>query len=593
MKRILIIALLLLLQPIVFSAAEVSYMGFGPFLRYNAFVSAELNKTTFEAGETMEVSLTASSLEGYPLPDVYIIAEITSADIYYPTQADDAGVIFYEKVLPKFSLPSYENKHMSFSYKIPEELANGTYYLNLYMRTPVSLMLTGGVPSLTAAPLLYAFEVSSGGDEFPSANIVRTKSYFVGYESKAWKGPVGAPVEADSTVQGKIFVQNLLSEKLDNLKLVVSVCEWDDSVCSDFLSTEEFIVGSLAADEEKSIDVSVKAPSIPGAYSVRLELADDSKLLSLYRNRLIVMGGTSKIRTLFINDHSIASGDPIIINACIGSSPDHYTNPDFEDFVFEASVKENGGKIISESVNVPILPKEGDDVVCITITKEAPEDLVNYEVCGEITKSGVTHDKYCFAVVGQEFVVYKPPVSDISVEWDYDVPAKMLEMKFTQLEEELPLELKYFIFDDKGVITKEDITADSKKNVSYRIEQGSYKLVVTDLQSRAQKTIELEFAAGTTPADKLPSCKALGGNVCSKSQVCLGDFTKAEETEFCCMGTCKLEEPLRSGDPIEKMEIAGFLLYLIGALIVIFVVAGIIIRRSQQNQKEEGDDYEF
>lgn len=606
-----------LFLPLAFSAHSVSYQNIDSSLDYDLGVSAVLNKSGFTAGETLSAQITLSNFEEFQVADVYLIVQVSKGEISYPSQFSDDGILFYEKVFPKIPLIPKSNKTIAFNYALPKDISAGEYYLNLYLRTPVSLVKTGGVPSIMVSPKKHAFKVTSGTGKFPAVNIVRTKSFLYGFSdfegsvsketiaagklSKEWKGPVGAPVSAGSEVSGKFFIENKSFGKQGNLKLKVSVCEWDDSVCEKILFSKEFEAGSLEAGKEKAVDIILKAPEIPGAYAVRLELSDGARAISIYRNRLIVLGGTAKIRKLHLDNHVFGSaGDKINFNAYVGPSPDHYTNPVFENFSIELSIEdESKSKVVSEKIPIPSLPHEEQDTVKITAELESPVLLTNYFVCALIEKTGVQHDKYCYKVTAGDFYAEKPVFSNVSVSWKYEAKSKQLEIDFVQNEERLPLKINYFIHDSGGkVLVNENLEGTTPQNVSHRIEPGEYVLTVADKQKGTQEKFLLDLnESKITSAGQLPLCRNLGGAVCSESEECMGAYGKSRETEFCCTGECELKTPLTPGKTIETgTGDNSILIYLIIALAIITLIAGLIVKQNRKTSEEEentaGENFE-
>jgi hypothetical protein len=584
MKKLFTAFILLALLPLLVPATHtVYYQHLGDSLNYNADVTAVIKDAELPAGGTLEAEITVSNFEDFPLADLYVIAEISNAVIPYPTQSSDSGVIFREEIFPRLSVPAKDNLSLDFSYTLPAGLRAGTYYLNLYLRTPVSLMKGGASPSIGTSPALYPFEVTSGSTVFPSANIIRTKTFLYGSDGKMWKGPVGTPVEAGSDVEGKVFITNMLSGKLEGLKVKLYVCEWDDTVCGDFLFTGQTEAGSLSGGDEKAVDVSLTAPMLPGAYSVRIELLGKDGLLALYRNRLIVTGGTAKIRKLHLDRYSFNAGDEMAVTAYLASSPDHYNMPLFEDFSFEVSIEDKSGvMVLSEKAGGLSLPSDNRHAARVIFNLETPQPLSSYTLCGVIVKDEKEYDRYCYDVIAADFDIPSAPVSDISVLWDYDEAAGLLSLSFMQNHPDLPLNFSYFISDGAEVFAKGAFEAERQKDIEYSIGDGDYTLYVTDRQSKVQQSISLSLKPFTDAAQTFGTCEGMEGAICSGNENCSGSFTKSAESDYCCIGTCSPAEPFKRGLPLFGAGIPPFILYLIAALAVVFLVAGLILRRRQE-----------
>lgn len=570
------IALLLaLILPFAYSASP-------PDIFIKGALQVQAEKETLLAGETLKLKITVSNLDDYPIADGAVVVEIVKgAGIPYPSQASDEGTVFYEEVLRGITLAAGQKKELAFEYVLPSDLSAGDYSAQLYFRTARAPI--AGIAHLFVSPLTIPFSIAnkSATAEFPALNIVRTKTEFNGYT-----GPVGAPTEPDSKIKGKVYVQNLSKTEVSGAKVFVALCEWDDTACDKYLSEGTYALQALKAGATTSADVEFQAPTQPSAYAIRIEVRDaQGKLLSLYRNRAIVYGGTAKVRKMQLNKAGFAQGDAVEVNFLLGPSPDHYKNPVFENFALEVEIKGMGGStaVLSGSENYAKISSEtGYFEKQFVFT--APEALAHFMLCGKVTKGGAEFDKYCYEVNSGDFAVVKEPEFKLSAEWKYNKTSALLTLKLCRLADGKGADMNshYFLQDSaSGEIVKQRFFS-SRGCYSdvLSVPQAKYLLVLDDYISRRQESFDLDLFKEVAEPAVETTCAQLGGIVCPQGEGCADAFARASDSERCCAAKCVPKGSVPPGPA--GSSLFSFILILIG--VVLIVVAFLFLRKGRRKE---------
>jgi hypothetical protein len=538
---------------------------------FTGFVEINLEKDTFKAGESLKGYFRAGNSDSAGFYDSEIIAEIASGpkgSISYPSQLSDKGNIFLEKKFPISLLPNQEKK-VPFEIPLPKDIKEGTYTILAYFKTKRSPIT--GIPHIFLNPVEKEFKVQGTGS-FPYATITRTKTEFNGDT-----GPIGTWVKPEQNIEGKIFIKNLSNQKLQNLVLWTGLCDWDDTACEKFL-TETKTSLELEPNEEKQANLTLKAPTMPGAYAIRIELMDkDGRTISLYRNRAIVEGPTAKIKKMAFYGDELKPNKPVKIYALIGSSPDHYTKPDFYDFNVSIWIEKDGKKIFVGKQQIPVLKfSEIEKEINANFTPDLAYQ--KFMVCSAIEKDNTIYDRYCFEVFPIE-ADYNGKKGEIMLETLFSEPSelKIKACGFAPNGNEEDINLSISIVEAENSIEKYYESFDSGTCIEkyYPIERKKYLLLVNDFKNNKQISKEIDLTI-----EKPKSCNELGGVLCESNAKCDGDkISNASEQGICCKGTCEEKPDTTIENYKQTLDFQLEVIILAGIIVVLLALIALSARR--------------
>lgn len=452
------------------------------------FFNGEINfdiASQYSAGDTLSTGITISNMETFPIMQAYLTVEIVEGckEPTYPSQTSDCDNVFYEKTFENIDIAAESNKNIQFEYILPGNLKDGDYRIDIYLRTKKSPII--GMTHIFLPGKHKSFSITGAG-QFPEAKILRTRTYL---GSEEYIGPVGAPVEPESSISGKVYIEKkpgLSSE----YTLDITVCQWDDITC-ETPENEKSIRADLSGDNSiRILDISIKAPEKPDAYAVRLELKDkDGNTVSLYRSRLIVLGKTAKIRKIAIDKPYYKSGDNGHIDVLVFGSPDHYTKPVVHNAELTVSLKnlDTGKKIFEDSA---IAPELSDNLFYRRFSFSADEELKQFEVCAKIeSKDNEPYDNYCFTVYSENFISGK---HEITFEEKYNINAqKIIEticvFDISGLSANTRAEILFMPQDMSSILDKRTVEIDGCTTLYYNADiEKTYSLILTDFQEKKQ-----------------------------------------------------------------------------------------------------------
>jgi len=545
----LAIVLLLLLQP-AFAQEINPYVGETPArsaeaidLFYDTHIDVQLEKTVFSPGETLKGRIVILNLEPFPVAEAYLVLEVVQGSkYYYPSQTNDRDNVFIEKKIHNINLSPSERHELDFSIALPPDLAAGSYRLDVYAKAEKPLMF--GVPHLFSTPRTVLFGIDAGQGEFPGAKIVRTKTRFHNF-----LGPIGPELGPGAEISNNIFILNTSTKEFRDLRLFVGLCEWDDTACTEYDSQDEARIDSLAAGEEKSVSVKLKAPLQPDAYAIRIELRDsENRLVSLYRNRVIVSGPTAKIHKLHVSDFLFVAGGKGSITMLVGPSPDHYKKPAFREFDLKVSIEDlvSGKNVFSTSERIEEIGhtrKFDIDFVERVFSFTAPSQLDFFRVCGSIEKALVVHELYCFVVDAQKFKA-KKNYSDIGVAWNYSADNRKLDIIFSLLDESVLRDVDATFslneFSANSLVGEGELSAPLPKTASFSaLGIGSYTLVLNNFLTKKQSRFDIDLGLPPLPAEGARACSEQGGFACRENESCTGSLLPARDAVACCSIQCR------------------------------------------------------
>jgi hypothetical protein len=551
------------------AAYETDYFSSNPF--YNGDLQLSLDNPAYAPGENVSASFVASNLENFSIVDAFVVVHLVSGgpEHIYPTHLSDEDNVFYEDVLTGVNLGPFESKSINYSYLLPEDLKPGTYRLEAYLeteRTPVT-----GMAEIFLAPASRAFTVDGAG-VFPLIKILRNATIF-----NNMSGPVGVPAPPDSPVKGEVFFQSAASADLEGFRLAVTVCDWQDMVCPKdaILFQKIYDAPALAPGASGKLEVSFNAPSAPGAYSVRLEMLDKSgKMHSLYRSRVVVVGGTGKIRKMAVDPIYLEKGDTGRILLLTGASPDHYTYPWVGNVTVSATIADrSGSEVFSGSHIIENLSSENNGgLVPVFLNFSVSRELAWYRLCSRIYSGGKLLDMYCYDIDPSKYSIPKRQVF-MNVSWDFRPGAGELavnacpqDARGKTIQSNLTLLL---IYPENNSAEYADVLTPPCAVRIFNASFGRYSLAVNDLDSGKQYNYDLNLTE-KMPEEPRAIC---GDSVCAKVEgpetCCLDCGCPADM--ICGAGGCSsVESPVSSSTTLASSTKAG------GADIIYYCVAFIV-----------------
>lgn len=551
---------------------------------YSADLSVQLEKDQVMAGGELKGEFVVSNFESAALNDAYIIAELVSGPpgtFAYPSQSSDGGSVFFEKKYGA-DVPARGTTTVPFEIKLPGELASGKYTLNAYLRNGRAPSF--GIAHIFSSPKAVEFTVTGNG-EHPVVQIIRTKTDFNGVT-----GPVGFPVKAGAEIRGEVFVKNNSKAQTPDLTVWAGICDWDDTACESFLSEDSKVL-ALLPKREGSVPLTLRAPELPGAYAIRIEVrGPGEELLSLYRSRAIVTGGTAKIWKLDISAQRLEPGKPETIRLLLGSSPDHFTFPDFNDFSARAWVK-IGEKIIFDGSNkighMPFAETEKELSFAFTPQQGAE----SFTVCSSVDKDGKRMDLYCFEVAPFEAKQEELERGYLKIDLNYSSATGYFSISlcgFGKNHEPAQLDFHMVFFDQETGETLRDVKTRGQEcfSDSLRVEEKAYSMILDDYANLSQVRKEFSFAETGQP-----SCNELGGILCARPEMCSGGLIGAAGEVFCCKGACGGAMGGITQIPAKK-EKEGFPLteYLLAGVVAVLIIAAGAFMLSRKKAIDGGDE---
>ncbi len=400
---------------------------------YKGDIALTLDKDTYMAGEEIRCSISVHSLDNATINNASLILQINKGceNPTYPAQFSDCDNIFLEEKIPEIYLAPEDNSEVQVKIQLPQDLEGGLYRIDAYLKTKRTPIV--GIPFIFASPKDETFRVEGDGN-FPSAKIIRTETRFKGTsrETGEWsrknmpsapywpwlRGQIGAFITPDmEEVRGMIYVKNNLNEELTDLTLEALICEWDDTSCDNITSinTETF---TLPPATTKPINITLKPPEKSGAYAIRISVKKDSRLISLFRNRIIVEGETARIRKLSVDKPYHNAGEEGSLSVTVGTTPDHYTRPTIRNPKLKVTVEdlENNKIILSESKTIPELSKNNIlDVSSFTFTPT--QTLKKFRVSAQVlSEEGQLYDTHTYIV---DSGMFHGPIENVELEETY------------------------------------------------------------------------------------------------------------------------------------------------------------------------------
>ena len=579
-NKLMIPLVFCLLLPNVYSDLSTvdDYFSLNPM--YRGSMDYVLENDTFVAGGRMDIPFTVSNLESFPVANAFLVIEVVSGkeERIYPTQFAENDSLFFEDVITGINFLPLESKVLNYSYLIPEDLKPGSYRLEAYLETERAPLL--GMAQIFLAPDSKVFNVVGGNGTFPQAKILRTTTVF-----NNASGPVGVGVAPGSLVSGEVFVQNDFSVPLEGMSLAVTVCEWQDMLCSNesLFFEKKFDVPVIAPGRNGTVDVLFAAPERPEAYSIRLELKDRSdRTYSLYRSRIVVKGPTGRIHKLALEPLFMNKGDLAHILLLIGTSPDHYDFPTMADVQVSAAITDKAGDPVYSGLfvikNLSMANNYG--FIPIELNYTADRVLSYYTVCSKIeSNAGALLDEYCFVVDPSK---YSPRKTELifNTSWVYASGALSVEVcvkdsSGAAISSEASVLL---VSKEKALAQDKTLNLAPCAKQIFKTEPGVYQLIVNDMKTNKQLTYDLNLSdqiipdvcgdskCGSTEGSDV-CCSDCG---CPEGMICSSDGCVSEVTSTTIPGNTGLNQ--------------DYILIGLGILLLLIIVF-IVGRRGKKSQE--------
>lgn len=459
---------------------------------------------SYSAGQTITTNVTVTNDEAFPIADAYLIFNVvqgcsTPAD-FSRVNITDCDAIIAEQKIP-LSLAAFETKNVTLSYAVPSDAKTGTYRIDAYLqtlRTPIT-----GQAMRYLIPIYKSFTVTGAGD-FPSARFTYSKTQLGGIQ-----GPTEVVIR--DSAEGLAYIK---ADKAFSGTLNVNVCWYDDVSCPTFIVNKSYPV-SLNAGEEKPIAISFAAPSKPGPYAVRLELKDSAGRLTALHRSFFYVGGEFTIPFKVAIDKPFydagASGNIKILLSASPVPPALTPNISMiiKNSALTATIKDltTNKTAFTQKVVVPQITSDGDIFYEFNFTTQTK--LSKFEVCGQTDSSaGALFDKYCYTVDSKNFAGAK---HNFKVVPSYDAATSKLTAKICVANEfSIPTSARV----DIELLTREPFNIIGNKtgvsivdcsDVAFSIPQGSYTLVIRDLDLKDHYEFSVVAAPATAKLPAIPS----------------------------------------------------------------------------------------
>ena len=557
MKKIIFVFVLLILALSFCFSEELTSSD----LVWNGAVSITLDKAQYTDNEAITGSVRVDNLEEYPIVGGSLTIQVASGQFDYPSQFADLDNVVYETHIDDIWVLPKDSKEIKFS--IPQIRGRGDYRVDVYVSVLRSKHT--GASWIFLSPASEDFIVT--GSEYLRAEIFRPTTTF-----NNTIGPVGFPVQPDEEITGAIVVYNSTTVKKSNMKLEVFLCDWSDNFCN---SPQKTVVNvpDISAGEDKTVNVKLRVPTIPSAYAINMVLYSGDVIDSVYKNRVIVSGGTAKVRKVFIDGLKEKNYS---IEALLSGSPDHFTNPDFNNFSLTIQALNGEVVVASDTQNYDTIKFEEVIKKKITVGKN------NFDkVCVKVEKEGTTYDEVCFSVeleaIQQAYDEKNPEL--VNVDWFYQEKIGTVAITLTK---DLPINADLKIFTGNTIIFDDTARNLNKYIKEVAIEKKNYVLIVDDLDAKRQQVFNLNFNLTEDEQATLNNGDELminstgeetvcSGTICSAGTVCGGQSYTSKEGA-CCIASC-----IPSNQSSDSIMLFGVPLIFWIAIIILLVAISIAV----------------
>jgi len=538
-------------------------------LVWNSMVGVVFDKENYLEGEAITGKVSFVNAEKYPAIGAKAVLQFAQGIYSYPSQLNSKDNVIGEQVFDFGYILPNSKKELLFSFPNP---GAGDYRVDSYAWVMKSKAI--GASNIFYNPAASK-KISVEGVKKQRAVIDRLNTSFEGS-----KGPIGFPVVAGTNFSGNVIIKNGEIKK-DNLKLGVTICEWALPFCK--LNEKLIDVGSIQANENKTIEVSLVAPTTPSAYEINLVLYDGAVIDSIFKNRVIVSGGTAKIRKAFITGIDTRNYSATLI---IAGSPDHFTYPDFDNFDVAIEIYQ-GTTLIEEKKETVKKIKMGEIIQKTFIL--SVKDFTS--MCTKVSKNEVIYEKECFAsdinAITSEYEIENP--KSVLVRWTYDEVNSML---FVELTKEI-INAQVSLFNSDKTLFKEMISTNVIYTKNIFVQKQNLFLAVNDFDAKTQQLIPLNFELGVEDRNSIIfgqttdtnlgilNQKKCEGNICGAGTIC----STAEVLTIdgkCCYNECILDSTI---SPDKDPFFIPLIFWI--ALILLVIAIVMVYELNKRRQKNE------
>lgn len=527
-KRGLFVLVVLLALSVCFTGPAFSYSA--DDLKWNGFINVYLDKASFSDSENISGRIAITNQEDYPIVGASLVFQLGQGEYAYPSASANDNIVSESSIGDIWVLPK-SIKTIEFS--LPKQFA-GNYHLDVYSWVLKSKFVGSNSIFLSPQSISLAVTGSNGSSEaaYERAVIVRNETVFSSSDGSGI-GPDGFPAKAGSQITGKVVVQNNSKSGKSALKVVVSLCDWSNVFCTS-AEEKEFSVPSLSAGDKKTVDVSFNAPNIPSAYEINIKLVGPNGIESIYKNRMIVSGGTAKVRKVLIDGLADSNYS---VKVLYSGSPDHFSNPTFENFSAFLEVFDENKQLEEKRSDISSIgPDEIKDVVF---------GISSYpfsKLCAGFEKQGVKVEEECFSVplkaLEEAYAARYPEM--VKATWSYDESAQEFSLNLSKPRTK-NLDLRIRIFGEEGTVLLESIKQQSPFNKTFSLPKENLTLLVDDFNAKRQLVIPLALDKSalldaTNTGNQL-SQQVCAGKVCSANESCTA-ATYASAGGACCTSEC-------------------------------------------------------
>ncbi len=550
-SKIIILTLALLLA-ITFTSALTPQD-----LTWNGYVNIYLDKNVYSADENITGKIIINNNENYPMVGDKLVFQIAQGKYSYPSEYSADNVLSEEFISNIWALPrSMKTINFSLTKQLP-----GEYRLDVYSWILKSKFI--GSSSIFLSPNSTTFTVSG---QSPNTNvIIDRKNTVFGADGQKIAGPNSFPISAGQKINGIVFIKNNSQTKVQGLKLALSICDWAIVFCENPKEVL-FDVPTLEANESKEVVVDLVAPNIPSAYEINIKLLNATQIVSLYKSRVIVSGGTAKIRKVFIDGLKDRNYS---ITTIISGSPDHFSNPTFENFNINTQLF-NKNQIVSQN-SIPVSIINTGDINQVNFQANTP---AFDKACIRIVKENTTFEEECFSVpledIQNSYDALNPKAVDVS--WNYNENTGILTLNLKKDS----INARYRIIDLDKTLLLENVIQKGNYSKDIPVQKNDLTLIVDDFDAKKQqvftvnlKSTEEKINATQSPIDsnKPEQFAHCEGTICDSTQTCLGAAYPLENGT-CCTTTCTTSISSQNNDSLPPLI---FTLAIILIIIAIFV----------------------
>lgn len=553
---------------LIIFCANVFAVGQEISFNWDDMTSISLDKLVFTDSEPITGKVTFGNMEEHPSLGTKIVLQIVQGNHSYPSQLNLTENILEEKIIDMDFVLGKFKKEANFSLTNP---GSGKFRVDAYVWVVKSK--GSGASNILMNPVFVTFEVE--GNKKERAVINRAQTVF-----ENTVGPIGFVINSESKFSGIVVVNNDSSVEKSNLVVGIKICEWASAFCENASETK-FNLLSISPNAKGSVAVELFAPKIPSAYEILITLYNNNSIESIYKNRVIVSGGTAKVRKIVLDG---LKDKNYSLNLVILGSPDHFTYPDFLNFESKIEVY-NGNQVIEEKNSKIDLIKTGD----IIEQKYSLDSKFFTKFCSKIVKDNMVYENSCFNVdlnkLLSEYEIQNP--TKIAATFYYDDFSKKLTINLKKAS----INAQVKIFDSDQTYFKEIVQAQGEYVATIDVAKINLFLVIDDFDIKRQQVIPMNLALsgkndiiyGETndPNASIILEKKCTGIICSSNQIC-DTNTEVTLTGNCCYTKC-VESGVLSNKVLEIPLI--FWVALIVLIVATIIVYEIIKNKKRGNRK--------